>query len=155
VKVVEVPAASAGGACVLWTYRIVERRIGVHFDVAASGHVDDTSTCVLQTAGAHRPDLLLSVVERSAADPALFAADLVPAHAKRVEGLGRAAYRLVSKAAGDHGPVVEVGWLSRDRQVITVRFTFARGASKAEATAMGTRLTSLARKLDAPIGRGA
>jgi hypothetical protein len=149
--VAQAPAASAGGACVLWSYRFIEQRIGVHFDVAASGRVDDTTTCAVQVQGADRPDLTLAVVERTPADPAVFLSDQMPAKSVQVKGLGRAAYRLVSAAGGDHGPVVEVGWLSRDKQLITIRFTFAPGASDAAAKAMVDGMLDLAKALDAPI----
>lgn len=151
VQMVQVPAASAGGACVLWDYRMIEQQTGVHFDAAASHRVDDTSTCVVQVQGADRPDLALSVVEGSSADAELFTTEVVPAGATKLKKLGRAGYRSVSEAAGEHGPTVEVGWLSADRQVITLRFTFPAGASKAEAATMAGRLTALARELDAPI----
>lgn len=151
VQLIEAPAESAGGACILWDYALVLQRLGVRFDVAASDQFDDTSTCALQVQGADRPDLTLAVVERTTADPDLFRADLMPATGKRVGGLGKAAYRSVGKAGGDHGPVVEVGWLSADRQLITLRFTFARGASARDADAMSGRLVSLAKELDAPI----
>ena len=49
VQIVEQPAASAGGACILWDYAFIEQKIGVKFTVAAADQVDDTSTCVVQT----------------------------------------------------------------------------------------------------------
>jgi hypothetical protein len=151
VRVVQIPAASAGGVCVRWDYRLIERLIGIRFEAAASHRIGDTSTCVVQVQGADRPDLALSVVEGLSADADLFTTEIVPAGATKLRTLGRAGYRSVSKATGDHGPVVEVGWLSTDRQLIILRFTFPQGASKAEASTMAGRVTALARKLDASI----
>lgn len=144
----EAPASSAGGACILWDYAFLEDQLGVLFNVAAADQVGDTSTCVVQSAGAARPDLSMSVVEHTDADAKLFLSDLAPAGAARVKKLGAAAYRLVSPAAGDHGPVIEVGWLSADQQVTTLRFTFAIGASPADANAMCTRMITLAHSLN-------
>jgi hypothetical protein len=140
-------AASAGGACILWDYAEIEEKLGVLFDVSAAGQVDDTSTCVVQAAGATLPDLMLAVVERTPADVAIYNADLVPAHAKKVKGLGKAGYRLVSAAGKDHGPVVEVGWLTADKQLMTLRFTFAPGAGSGDGEDMAVRLVALARSL--------
>jgi len=52
VQVVAEPAASAGGACILWDYAFIQQKIGVTFTVAASDTVDDTSTCVVRTEAA-------------------------------------------------------------------------------------------------------
>ncbi|HET9519168.1 MAG TPA: hypothetical protein VFO77_15705 [Actinoplanes sp.] len=148
-QVVHPAAASAGGACILWDFAEIEQRLGVRFNVAAAGQVDDTSTCVLQADGASRPDLMLAVVEQTPADPELYHSELMPAGATKVTGLGRAAYRTVTDAAADHGPVVEVGWLTRDSQLMTLRFTFGVDARTAEAEAMSARLLALAERMAA------
>lgn len=150
-QLTEVPAASAGGACILWDYAFIEEQLGVLFDVAAADQAANTSTCVVQSAGAARPDLSLSVVEHTEADAELFTAGLVPGGAVKVKKLGLAAYRLVGKAAGDHGPVIEVGWLSADQQLMTLRFTFPVGASPADAEAMAGRMIALARSLNGDV----
>jgi hypothetical protein len=150
-QVIEVPAAAAGGACILWDYAFIEEQLGVLFDVAAADQVANASTCVVQSAGAARPDLSLSVVEHTEADAALFAADLAPSGAVKIKNLGLAAYRLIAKAAGDHGPVIEVGWLSADQQLMILRFTFPVGASPADAEAMAGRMMTLARKLNGDV----
>ncbi len=149
VQVVRPAAASAGGACILWDYAGIERQLGVRFDVAAAGQVDDTSTCVVQVAAGTRPDLLLSVVEQTSADAELYHAELVPPKATKVKGLGKAAYRLVAAAGATDDPVAEVGWLTRDRQLMTLRFAFAEGATLAEAEDMADRLVSLAKDMAA------
>jgi hypothetical protein len=143
----ELPASSAGGSCVLLDYAILEKQLGVRFDVAAAGRAGNTSTCVVQSVGAQLPDLSLSVLDPIDADAKLFTTHLVPDEATGVKKLGRAAYRLVSPAARGHGPVAEVGWLSADRQVLTLRFTFAAGAPAADATDMAGRMVALARGL--------
>ena len=151
VQLVQQPAASAGGACILWNYPFIKQKIGITFEVAASGQADDTSTCVVQTIAGNWPDLALSVVESTTAGAGTFS-DLVPAKAVRLKGLGKAAYRLDLPASGGHGPVVEIGWLSEAKQLQTLRFTFAKGAKAAEVKAMRTKLLSLAKAMDTTAG---
>ncbi|MFC7527172.1 hypothetical protein [Actinoplanes sp. GCM10030250] len=148
VKVVEPPAASAGGACILWDWGFIEEKIGHRFSVAASDQVDETSTCVVQDVDQPWPDLSLSVVETTKADPALFLDARMPAKATKLKGLGKAAYRLNSKAASGHGPTVEIGWLSGAKQLQTLRFRFAQGAKADEVKEMNTKLLNLAKAMD-------
>jgi hypothetical protein len=152
VQIIQQPAASAGGACILWDYSFIEEKIGVRFDVAAAEQVDDTSTCVVQTERDNWPDLVLSVVESTKADAALFAAELTPAKAKKVKGLGKAGYRLIGKATGGHGPTVEIAWLSEAQQLQTLRFTFPKGAPGDDVTAMSAKLLTLAKAMDTTGG---
>jgi hypothetical protein len=152
VDVVEQPAASAGGACILWDYDFSQEKIGVKFAVAASDQVDDTSSCVVQTIGGDWPDLTLSVVESTKADAKLFLSDLKPDKATTIKGVGKAGYRLNTAASGGHGPVVEIGWLSEAKQLQTLRFTFAKGAKSADVTAMNTKLLNLAKAMDTTAG---
>jgi hypothetical protein len=152
VEIVDQPAASAGGACILWDYAFIKSKIGVTFDVAASDQVDDTSTCVVQTVSGDWPDLALSVVESTQADADLFLDELKPAKATTLKGLGKAAYRLNSAASGGHGPVVEIGWLSEAKQLQTLRFTFAKTAKSTDVTAMNGKLLTLAKAMDTTNG---
>jgi hypothetical protein len=152
VELVQQPAASAGGACILWDYEFIEEKIGVKFSVAASDQVDDTSTCVVQTVTGNWPDLTLSVVESTSADADLFNAELKPKKASTLKGLGKAGYRLNSAAKGEHGPTVEIGWLSEAKQLQTLRFTFAKNAKAADVTAMNTKLLALAKAMDTTAG---
>lgn len=152
VKIVEPPAASAGGACILWDWDFIEEMIGLRFSVAASGWVDETSTCVVQNVSNPWPDLSLSVVETTKADAALFAAERIPAKATKLKGLGKAAYRLNSKAANGHGPTVEIGWLSEANQLQTLRFRFARGAKAADVKAMNAKLLGMAKAMSTTNG---
>ena len=152
VDFVEQPAASAGGACILWDYAFIEQKIGVKFSVAAADQVDDTSTCVVQTVNGDWPDLALSVVESTQADADLFLSDLKPEKATKLKGLGKAAYRLNTAATGAHGPTVEIGWLSEAEQLQTLRFTFAQNAKSDAVTQLSTSLVSLAKAMDTTDG---
>jgi hypothetical protein len=152
VETVEQPAASAGGACILWDYAFIREKIGVTFTVAASGQIDDTSTCVVQTVTGDWPDLTIAVVESTKAAAKQFLADLKPAKATTLKGLGRAGYRLTSPASGTHGPTVEIGWLSEANQLQTLRFTFAPRPRPADVTAMNTKLFALAKAMDTTDG---
>ncbi|GAA4948712.1 hypothetical protein [Actinoplanes utahensis] len=151
--VAEVPAATAGGACALWDYDVIEKTIGVRFSVAASDQAGGTSTCVVQPDRQAWPDLSLSVVRTTTAGPEIFLGERVPAGAAKLTGLGRAAYRLNAKATAQHGPTVEIGWLSQAKQLRTLRFTFARGgADQAKVTAMNAKLLNLAKALNTTDG---
>lgn len=148
----EQPAASAGGACILWDYDFIEQTIGVRFAVAAADQVDDTSTCVVQTLTAAWPDLALSVVETTTANATIFLDTRMPEKATKLTGLGRAGYRLNSKATGAHGPTVEIGWLSEAKQLQTLRYTFAKDATGADVKDMNTKLLELAKALSTTNG---
>jgi hypothetical protein len=148
VRFVQQPAASAGGACILWDYAFIRDKIGVTFNVAAADQVDDTSTCVVQTVDGNYPDLMLSVVESTTADAKLFISDLKPGKAATLKGLGKAGFRLDAAAAGDHGPSVEISWLSEANQLQTLKYTFAKGAGTADVTAMDGKLLALAKAMD-------
>jgi hypothetical protein len=152
VQVVEQPAASAGGACILWDWAFIQKKIGVKFDIAGSDQVEDTSTCVVRTADTEYPNLALSVVESTDADAELFTDTVVPAKATKVKGLGKAAYRLDSKPARDHGPSIELGWLSEADQLQTLKFTFPKNADDAAVKAMQPKLLSLAKAMDTTNG---
>lgn len=154
VQVVAEPAASAGGACILWDYAFIEQKIGVAFTVAASDTVDDTSTCVVRTEAAEVPYLMLTVVATTTADAELFTDDLMPAKATRLKGLGQAGYRLVRKATGSAGPTVEIGWLSEADQLQSLKFTFARNPKTDAVERMSTRLVDLAKAMDTTDGEG-
>ena len=149
--VVQQPAASAGGACILWDYGFIQQKIGFTFTVAAAGESADTSTCVVQTETGDYPDLTLAVVESSKADSSTFLA-LKPAKATKLKGLGKAGYRLVTPASGDRGPTVEIAWLSEAAQLQTLKFTFAKGATSADVSAMSGKLLDLAKAMDTTNG---
>jgi hypothetical protein len=145
VEVVEPPAASGGGACILWDYAFIEEMIGVRFTVAAGSQVDNTSTCVVQTEEGPTPSLLLTVTE-SPATADLFNDELIPAKASKLKGLGLAAYKLESKGA------YEIGWLSEAHQLQSLKYTFPTSV-KADAVAdMGTKLLAMAQTMTSTPG---
>jgi hypothetical protein len=153
VHVVEQPAASAGGACVLWDYAFIEDQIGVRFTVAAGQTVDKTSTCVVQTENGAAPFLVYSVVDSTAADAELFTESITPAKATKVKGLGQAGYQLLGKASANLGPSIEVTWLSQAEQMQSLKFTFAKGAQAGAVTDMSERLVSMAKTMDTTDGK--
>lgn len=132
------PASVAGGACQLLDYDGIADALGVRFDVAAASRQGSTNTCVVQRGEADRPDLVLAVT-KTTADAAIFRSTMVPKGAQAVTGLGKAAYR-----ARVGGPGVEVGWLSGDGRLITLRFTAAPGKQPVAVDA----LVALAKKVD-------
>lgn len=141
------PASVAGGACQLLDYATIEAATKVRFDVAAASQQGKTLTCVVQHSDASRPDLMLAVTATTA-DPAVFRSTMVPEKAQPVSGLGKAAYKARIPASKTQGLGVEVGWLSADKRLVTLRFTFPPGAGSAEADAMATGLVNLAKKVD-------
>jgi hypothetical protein len=142
------PAAQAGGACRILDYAVIKQTTGVQFTVAMATTHRSTQTCVLQAGAESRPDLTLSVTPTTA-DPGVFADSMAPAGAQSLRGLGKAAYRITNPARGDHGASVEVGWLSADRRLISLRFTFAAGQERPAADAIAPKLLALAKKVEA------
>lgn len=141
------PASVAGGACQLLDYATIEAAIKVRFDVAAASQQGKTYTCVVQHSDAARPDLTLSVTATTA-DPATFRSTMAPDKAQPVSGLGKAAYRAGIAGSATQGPAVEVGWLSGDKRLLTLRFTFAPGAATAAVNGLTPQLVELAKKID-------
>jgi hypothetical protein len=142
-----VPAAEAGGACRLLDYDVIGRTLGVRFDVAAAGRQARTDTCLARSSGADLPDLVLTV-SPTTAGAAVFRAEMAPDGAEAVKALGTAAYRNTAGAGRGHGPVAEVGWLSGDRRLLTLRYTTPPGESAASAKRVSVRLVALARTID-------
>lgn len=141
------PAAIAGGACGLLDYAIIEDAIGVRFDVAANHRAGKTDTCVVQAGQKSRPDLSLTV-SPTTVDAEFFADEVAPDGSSAVSGLGAAAYRSVTAPTKRAGAAVEVGWLSKSKRLMTLRFTAAPGGTEKAATALAPRLTALAKKVD-------
>jgi hypothetical protein len=150
--VIAPPAAAAGGACILLDYGLIKDKIGVKFDIAAADQADTTSTCVVQAEGSSKPDLVFSVVEHTDADAKTYLAELKPAKATTVTGLGAAAYRTVTDGSGGTGPVVELDWLTKAQQAKTLRFTYAQGTSTGDAEKLVDRLVELAKAVDGDGG---
>ncbi|MEV4760228.1 hypothetical protein AB0J86_34715 [Micromonospora sp. NPDC049559] len=146
-EAVELPAASAGGACAALDFAVVEQATGARFDVSAASQVRQTHTCVLRSQETTQPELALSVT-RSSSDAQGFKTDMVPQGAKAVSGLGKAAYRQTSAPARGAGPAVEVGWLSNDGRLVIMRYTFPADQNPDDADAFAEKLVELAKKLD-------
>ncbi|SDT77988.1 hypothetical protein [Actinoplanes derwentensis] len=149
---VEIPAAAAGGACILWDYDLIQQTVGIRFEVAASDQVDDTSSCVVQKTDEPWPDLSLSVVETTKANAEVFLEERMPAKAAKLKGLGRAGYRAYGQPAGEHGISTEIGWLSEAKQLQTLRLTFPKGTPAAEVKKFDAGLLDLAKALSTTNG---
>ncbi|MEU1590072.1 hypothetical protein [Micromonospora sp. NPDC005710] len=145
--VVDVAAASSGGACRLLDFSVIEQAVKVRFDVAAASEKGDTHTCVVRAAGATLPELTLTVTETTI-DKASFGADIVPDKAAKVTGLGQQAYQRTTAAASGRGPVAEVGWLAVDGRLATVSWTAARGSERSAVEKLTGGLVALAKKVD-------
>ncbi len=141
------PAEYAGGACQLMNFDLVKGSLGVDFDVAGAGNVDDSYTCVLQKLKDELPDLTLSVTPTQA-DIALFHDKVIPKGATVLSDLGKLGYsRTVGPAAGA-GPAAEVGWLSGNQRLMTLRYRSPAGTDPAQVSALVSKLVDLAKKVD-------
>ncbi|MDP9796992.1 hypothetical protein J2S43_005504 [Catenuloplanes nepalensis] len=149
-RVDDAQAEIAGGACELLNFGVVHDFLDVEFNVSAAGEQKETITCVLQQGDAPWPDLSLAVSETSA-DPDIFASDVKPEGAEAVKDLGKAAYKIVSDPAKDHGPSAEIGWLSSNGRILMLRYTFAKDQQKAAATDIAPVLVDMAKDLDATL----
>lgn len=141
------PASVAGGACELLDYATIEAAIEVRFDVAAASEQGKTNTCVVRHSGAGQPELMLAVSPTTVGTD-IFRSTVAPSKAQKVSGLGKAAYQARIAAGKADGPGVEVGWLSGDNQLVSLRFTFPLDTDPAEADALATPLVDLAKQLD-------
>jgi hypothetical protein len=149
------PAATEGGACYLLDYDVIERLVGVSFDVAAASVADDTFTCVLQqNSGNSYPDLTLSVTPVDA-DAAVFKATVQPRGATPVAGLGKIGYAAslpatggTATATGGTAAVTEVGWLSGNDRLLVLRYRGPLAGGPDERAALAGKLTALAKEID-------
>jgi len=140
-------AAAAGGACELLDFVVISQTLGARFDVAAATRHGETQTCVVQASGASRPDLVLTLSPTSA-DASVFDDAVRPDGGRGVVELGKAAYRVMIEPGSGHGPGVEVGWLSADKRLITLRYMLPAKAPESKATAMAPKLVALAKRID-------
>jgi hypothetical protein len=141
------PARPAGGACYLLDFADIEQTLGVRFDIAAASRSKDTYTCVVRPALTDQPDLSLSVTATTA-DVSVFKDTVTPDGASGVTGLGKVGYRTTLAAGAGKGPAVEVGWLSGDGRLLTLRFTLAAGQATGATQAVVPKVVALARKID-------
>jgi hypothetical protein len=142
------PAGTAGGACYLLDYDVIEQIVGTSFDVAAASEANDTFTCVLQQAKeASYPDLTLAV-SATDADATTFKSTVQPKGAAPVTELGKIGYSVSLPPAADAGPTVEVGWLSGNSRILILRYRFPATAAPDDVNALTPKLVALARKVD-------
>jgi hypothetical protein len=144
---VDMPAASAGGACELLDFDSVSKAVGVSFNVSGATEVDGTQSCVLRSTEARLPDLELSVSPVKV-DVAVFRESAVPHGARTVSKLGRAAYQAAAAPAKGKPATAEVGWLSKDGRLVTVRYSGAPEVDKSAAEDLLPGLVTLAKTID-------
>lgn len=142
------PAALAGGACLLMDYDTVHKALGIAFTVAAAADTSGSYTCVLRAVTANLPTLVLAITatDLSAAE---FLTDVQPAGATAVTSLGKVGYVRQLAAASGAGPAIEVGWLSGNDRLITLRYTSPKGTAADQLDGLTTQMVGLARHVDA------
>jgi hypothetical protein len=128
-------------------YEQVSAALGVAFEVAAASSNGDTYTCVLQRGDGGLPDLSLAV-SPTLADPTVFKATVVPKGAPTLNDLGKVGYSVAVPAADGAGPGVEVGWLSGNQRLMSLRYRGPAGTDPAAAAALTPKLVELAKKVD-------
>lgn len=138
-------AASAGGACHLLEFDLVAEVTGTRFDIAAASKRDSTHTCLLRPLADKLPELALSVTATSI-DKEILREEVAPRGATSVDGLGRAGYQARIAASDKQPAAIEVGWLSGDQRLISLRYTLADGE---DADALVPKLVALAQRIDA------
>jgi hypothetical protein len=142
------PAATAGGACAYLDYGTIEKTIGVRFAISAASQSGQTSTCVVQPDQAELPDLALTIT-KTTADAEIFKSDVVPDKgATAVKGLGLAAYQAPVAATKSAGPGLEVCWLTKDKRLMSLRFTGIPD-SPAPPKSLSAELVTLAKHVEA------
>ena len=141
------PAAAAGGACQLLDWDMIKAALGLTFAVAAAAQQGNTFTCVTQGRGASLPDLMLAVTATTA-DASVYTATVQPKGATAIPGVGKVAFGLITPAAADAGPGVEVGWLAGNSRIIDLRLRLAGKATPADAQAALAKMVDLAKKVD-------
>lgn len=137
--------ATAEGACHLLDVALVAEVIGIRFDIAAASRQGATYTCLLRPLANPHPGLALSITATTI-DATILREEVAPRGARAVKGLGKAGYQATVAGSGAQRPAVEVGWLSGDQRLISLRYTVADGEDPAE---LAPRLLTLARRIDA------
>jgi len=128
-------------------FDLVKSSLGVDFDVAGAGNVDDSYTCVLQKLKDELPDLTLSVTPTQA-DISLFHDKVIPKGATVLSDLGKLGYSRTFSAAAGAGPGAEVGWLSGNQRLMTLRYRSPAGTDPGDVSALLPKLVDLAKKVD-------
>lgn len=143
-------AATAGMACQLLEYDVVESELGVRFDTAGSARVGDTVTCALTRTEQAYPDLIVSI-SPTTADELIFRTAVAPDRSTAVKGLGLIAYRSSIAPSGDAGSGIEIGWLTRSGRIVIIRYTVAPDTSADDLETIYPSLLTLARRIDATL----
>ena len=94
------------------------------------------------------PDLSLAVTVTTA-DVEIFREEVMPDGSSAVEGLGSVAYQADARADETAGAVVEVGWLSKSKRLMMLRYTDRGQVATKSATALAPKLVALAKQVDA------
>lgn len=141
------PAQAAGGTCKLVDYDSVEQATGTRFEVAAASEADGASSCALQVLYGDYPALVLAVAGTDADAKAFTKAE--PDGSAKVSGLGSAAYSRVLGGSGDAGPAIEIGWLGKHKEIVTLRYTYPASASTETAQGAVSKLVAYAKHLEA------
>lgn len=141
------PAEYAGGACQLMNFDLVNGELGASFEIAGSGNVDDSFTCVLQRLNGTLPDLTLAVTP-TLADTSVFRDKVMPKGAAVLSDLGKLGYSRPLPASDGAGPGAEVGWLSGNQRLMVLRYRSATGTAAGDANAILPKLVALAKKVD-------
>jgi hypothetical protein len=140
-------AAAAGGACQLLDFDAIASIVGTRFDVAAASQTGNTYTCVVEQTGNTLPDLALSVASTQA-DVGIFKSKVVPNGAATIDQLGKSGYSATVPAGSGAGPGIEVGWLSGNQRLMTVRLRTRSGTAPADAAALVPKVVALAKQID-------
>ena len=137
--------ADAGGACQLLDYPTIKQTLGFDFDLGAAAEHGTTYTCAVQARGASLPDLVLAV-SAATVDETAYKATVQPKGATPLTGVGKVAYSVAVPADPKAGPGAEVGWLTGDGRLITLRVRLpAPAMPQADLTA---KLVALAKIVD-------
>ena len=137
----------AQGACEYFNVEAVGADLGVKFEVVQPAEADNAQVCVLQTTKGSFPDLTLATA-KTKADKASFQATMMPEEADGVDGLGKAAYKVLLAERDGSGPVAEVGWLSNAGRIFTLRFTSAKGTGTDEVKGHMDKLIEIAKAVE-------
>ncbi|HEY1177514.1 MAG TPA: hypothetical protein VGF17_15260, partial [Phytomonospora sp.] len=137
----------AKGACEYLDAAAVAEAVGVTFTVIEPAEAKNAQVCVMQTTKGSYPDLTLATA-KTKADPESFKATMMPDAAEEVGKLGKSAYQVVLKAPKGGGPVAEIGWLSENDRLFTLRYTSEAGTKKDTVTKALKPLVTLAKAIE-------
>lgn len=141
------PPSKAGGTCTLLDYASVRAATGTEFQVAAASSNSGAKACALQVLYSDYPSLVLSVIGTHADAKAFGKA--APDDASDVSNLGSAGYSRILAAGDGAGPAVEIAWLGKHQQIVTLRYTYPKNVGAHTARDNLGDLVGYARKVEA------